>query len=379
VVLDDVSDPADLDGRWPPASPTGRVLVTTRRQDAAVTIGRHQIPVGVFTPGESLAYLTHALPPTESADQLAALAEDLGHLPLALSQAAAYLTDTATTAADYRQLLASRTIALGDAAPDALPDGQRLAVAATWSLSIEHADRLRPPGLARPLLQLAAFLDANGIPDTVLASLPARTYLSLHRTNSALTGSGDGTPDREEAGERDVAVALSALRRLSLFQHTPATPHTAIRIHQLVQRAVRDTLTPSQHDQTARTCADALLAAWPDIDNDPVLAQALRANTIALTTSAEDALFLPDTHEVLYRAGRSLGEAGQVTAARHYFHRLADAAAARLGPDHTGTLAARNHLARWRGKAGDAAGAATALVDLLPDKVRVLRDDRPDG
>lgn len=37
VVLDDVSDPSDLEGLWPPYSPTGRALITTRRRDAAFT------------------------------------------------------------------------------------------------------------------------------------------------------------------------------------------------------------------------------------------------------------------------------------------------------------------------------------------------------
>lgn len=41
IVLDDVTDPADLNGLWPPASPHGRILVTTRRRDAAH--GRHTI------------------------------------------------------------------------------------------------------------------------------------------------------------------------------------------------------------------------------------------------------------------------------------------------------------------------------------------------
>jgi hypothetical protein len=41
-----------------------------------------------------------------------------------LSQAAAYLADTRLGCAAYRTLLANRTRALADAAPDALPDGQ---------------------------------------------------------------------------------------------------------------------------------------------------------------------------------------------------------------------------------------------------------------
>ncbi|MFC5203543.1 hypothetical protein [Streptomyces kaempferi] len=45
----------------------------------------------------------------EPADQLAALADDLGHLPLALSQAATYLIDTGVHCSAYRDLLSDRS------------------------------------------------------------------------------------------------------------------------------------------------------------------------------------------------------------------------------------------------------------------------------
>ncbi|HEY8982162.1 MAG TPA: tetratricopeptide repeat protein, partial [Streptomyces sp.] len=370
VVLDDVGDPADLTGLWPPASPHGRTLVTTRRKDAALTHdGRRLIEVGLFTEDESVAYLTAALATrdrTEPTAQLAALAGELGHLPLALSQAAAYLIDTGIDCAAYRTLLADRATTLADTSPDALPDGQTHTVAAAWEISIDRADTLQPAKLARPLLQLAAFLDPNGIPDSVLTSPPALTHL---------TTAAGRDPGQVTAGE--ARRALRALYRLSLIDHTPANPHQTIRVHQLIQHAVRDTLTHDQHDQTARTAADALLAAWPSIENDTALAQALRANTTALTTHAEPALLLPQLHAVLFRAGRSLGEAGQVTAARDYFHHLTRTTTSQHGPDHPDTFSTRHNLAHCRGEAGDASGAATAYAELLNDHLRVLGPDHP--
>ncbi|WP_330309912.1 MULTISPECIES: NB-ARC domain-containing protein [unclassified Streptomyces] len=180
IVLDDVADPADLRGLWPPVSPHGRTLVTTRRRDAAlVGPGRHTIEVGLFTQEEALTYLTTSLTGRdESADELTALADDLGHLPLALAQASAYLIDTGETVADYRDLLADRTAALADTAPDALPDEQALPLAAAWSLSIDRADTLRPAGLARPMLHLAALLDANGIPEWAFCEPSGGTTLA---------------------------------------------------------------------------------------------------------------------------------------------------------------------------------------------------------
>lgn len=88
VVLDDIADPADVKGLWPPDCPHGRTLATTRRRDAALTgWGRRRIDVGLFSPAEATAYLAGVLAShgrTAATDQLTALAEDLGCLPLAL-------------------------------------------------------------------------------------------------------------------------------------------------------------------------------------------------------------------------------------------------------------------------------------------------------
>ncbi|MGW0960773.1 tetratricopeptide repeat protein [Streptomyces gelaticus] len=380
VILDDLANPADLRGLWPPASPSGRTLVTTRRRDAALTgPDRRLVTVGLFTPDESAAYLTATLAAHhrhEPADQLTALATDLGHLPLALAQAAAYLIDSGLDCTAYRQLLADRARTLADVLPepDVLPDDHATTVAAAWSLSIERADRLRPAGLARPMLQLVAMLDPNGIPATVLTAPAALAYLTEHRTPGEDTR---GSRRRRQVSAQDAADALRCLHRLSLIDHTPATAHQAVRVHNLVQRAVRDSLPADQHDRLARTAADALTAAWPKIERDIALAGALRANTEALISQARNALWHADAHDVLFRTGRSLGEGGQATAAVAHFRGLADAARDLLGPDHLHTLAARSYLALWRGESGDAAGATDAFTDLLADQERVLGPDHP--
>ncbi|MFJ4790819.1 tetratricopeptide repeat protein, partial [Streptomyces sp. NPDC088794] len=373
IVLDDVADPEDLHGLWPPDSPFGRTLVTTRRRDAALTgEGRRLVEVGLFTEAEAVAYLAASLAAhgrTEPAEQLTALATDLGYLALALAQAAAYLIDSGETMAAYRDLLADRATALADLAPDALPDEQAVALAAAWSLSIDRADRLRPAGLARSMLQLAALLDSNGIPHDVLTGEVARVHLASHRTGQ------HPTEEPAPLARRDPVRALRALDRLSLIDHTPDTPHQAVRVHQLIQRATRDTLTPDQREQYARTAADALIAAWPDNERDRDLAQALRANTDALTRHAEDALYRPYAHGVLFRIGQSLGDSGQARAATTHFHQMADTNTRHFGPDDPDTLTARNNLALWRREAGDAAGAAVAYTELLADLVRVLGPD----
>nr|WTA00804.1 NB-ARC domain-containing protein [Streptomyces sp. NBC_00857] len=167
VVLDDVADPVDVTGLWPAKNPYGRTVVTTRRRDVAVP--GHRIDLGVFTPEQAAAYLTGFLAEHGRHDdpgEIRALAEDLGYLPLALSQAAAYIVDADIPidcpgcahgqCRSYRPRLDQRTTKLTAVLPEpgTLPDDQTSTVAAAWSLSIDRADALRPAGLARPALQL---------------------------------------------------------------------------------------------------------------------------------------------------------------------------------------------------------------------------------
>ncbi|MFE4968052.1 tetratricopeptide repeat protein [Streptomyces sp. NPDC056660] len=378
VVLDDVVEPADLRGLWPPTSPLGRTLLTTRRRDAAlIGSGQRLVPVGLFTSREATGYLSTALAShgrLETPTDLAALAADLDHLPLALSQAAAYILDAALDCASYRTLLNGRGQVLPELLPDpgGLPDDQPVSVPAAWSLSIDRADQLAV-GMARPMLQLTAALHANGIPAAVLLSPPALAYITENRDCAA------GQAQAHTVTSQDALRALRTLHRLSLVDHVPGNDHEAVRVHQLIQRVTREALSFQQRNRLVRAVADALTDTWPDIERDTALSRALRANTDALTGHSEDTLYqLDGVHSVLFRKGDSLGGAGHYTAAIEHFQHMTHMARHHLGPDHPDTFRTRNTLARGRGVAGDPAGAVAAFTDLLADQQRTLSPDHPD-
>ncbi|ONF61740.1 hypothetical protein AVR91_0242220 [Amycolatopsis keratiniphila subsp. keratiniphila] len=368
IVLDDVQSPADLQGLWPPATATGRVVVTTRRRDAALRgHGRCMVELDVFTPSEAKAYLRAAL-----ADQphlvvgAAELVVELGCLPLALAQAGAYMLDRGLSCTTYHTRWTDhrRTLASLVPEPDGLPDDHRATLATTWSLSVEQANRLEPAGIAGMLLEVASLLDPNGIPADLFAS-PVVTDL--------LSGGAGREVDAERA--RD---GLGCLHRLNLIVLDTRSACQAVRVHALVQRATRDALATSQLPAVARVAADALASFWPEIERDTALGQVLRANTDALADTAGEHLWEPEAHPVLFRAGISLGAGELVTEARDYFHRLHATANRILGAEHCCTLAIRSNLARWQGEAGDLAGAAAAFKTLHADKVRLLGPDHPD-
>ncbi|WP_156994111.1 tetratricopeptide repeat protein [Pseudonocardia acaciae] len=375
IVLDDLVDPADLQGLWPDG-PRGLTVVTTRRVDAALTgpgISRLRVDVGVFTPDQARAYLTEKLgahldidPGDARMREVDELTADLGRLPLALAQAGAFILDRGDTCARYRARLTDRRRRLAEVfPPDALADDYRATVAATWSISIDAADALPPAGLARPILELLGVLDPKGIPTDILTTTAAATDYAADR----------GIRPRDA---RDVSDALRNLARFSLITLEPDAPVATARVHGLVQRATVERLTPGRLSALHRAAADSLAAIWPHTERDAELGQVLRSNAATLVTRAGADLWQPEAHPLLWRAGRSLGECGLVHAAITYWSRMVSESRDRLGPDHLDTLACRRGLADWRGEAGDPAGAATDFEELVADLVGVVGADHPE-
>ncbi|MFJ7218877.1 NB-ARC domain-containing protein [Amycolatopsis sp. NPDC098790] len=369
VVLDDLQAPADLSGLWPPLTANGQVVVTTRCRDAALQGHRRRIiEVGLFTPVEAVAYLAEKLSDRASIDaadrDLIGLADDLGYLPLALAQSAAYLGDKPLlSCADYRVKLADQRTKLREVLPKdrELPDEHERTVAATWSLSIDAANQLHPAGLAGAVLELASVLDPAGIPAAVFATRAAENFLTARL---------DRDIDTDE-----IRDGLEYLRRFSLVTLDPGQPHRVVRTHALVQRAVRDTISCETSRDLAWAAADAIKAAWPSIETDEDTIQSLRSNVIALQDAVEEHLWQPRGHPVLFLLVRSLGGDELFESAVAASERLLRQASTRLGPNHPDTFSARQDVAIWRGAGGDPASAKTALEELLVDALRVLGAD----
>ena len=365
VVLDDLAAADDVGGLWPPDHPTGRTLVTTRRRDAGLLAGRELVEVGVFTEDEAVAYLVGKLPPG-LADDAPGVAADLGLLPLALGHAAAYMVDQDLRCSAYRRRLADERRRLTGLFPGErdLFDGSTGTVATTWGVSIEAADRAAPFGLARPVLELASLLDPNGIPQAVIATGSSRSSLDGD-------GNGNGVPS-----EDDVHDALRALHRFNLVTHDAAL----VRMHALVQRAVRERLADDRLDALARTAADALMEVWPPVDRADDVSRLLRTNALTLRRRRPDALWDPErgAHPVLRRTSRSLGDAALLADAIRFSRELLDEAVERLGLDHSDTLAISNDLAVWQSDAGELEEAIALLEEVVVDSTRLLGPDHVD-
>jgi tetratricopeptide (TPR) repeat protein len=362
VILDDLAEAAVLEGLWP-HGPRGRVLVTSRRPDTAVRAYRPRaVEVGPFSPREALAYLStklHADP-----DQWIGaldLAGDLGYLPIALAQAAALMADTGLDCRQYRARVADRMQRLAAAPVGAYPS----IVASTWALATELAEQIPPAGLARPALALVALLDPNGIPGNVLTSPAACAYLTRYRR---------GVP----VDEMQARAALYNLARAGLVSIDTTSAARTVRVHSVVQATVQQNLTAAESDEAARAAAEALFQVWPRTPVPASFEQALRDCTMWLQAAAGRALWTPECHPVLVRAGRSLEAAGLTETATNYWQSMLETSQAELGPNHAHTLLARDRLGAAYEAAGRPNDAAEIYQESLNEQQRILGTRHPD-
>jgi tetratricopeptide (TPR) repeat protein len=357
VVLDDLADPAELDGLWP-AGPAGRVLVTCP-DAAAVPRGMQVMPVGLFNSREALSYLTERLSANRG-QRLGAidLVGVMGLEPVALTQASAVIASSAMSCHDYRDYFERSREQLADSS-GALPS----ASAVTWPLSFERATQLAPGGSVQSLLALAALLDGHGIPGTVLTAPAAAGYLA-----------GGGA----RAGSEPVRAALAALERVGLLTVDPVTAPPTVRISPVLQAALRAAMPQGMLDQAARVAAEALLQAWPAPELPGWPASGLRSCTAALRQIAGNRLWAGGCHPVLLRTGDSLDHARLTGPAVDHWRDLVTTSDQLLGAGHPQTILAGQRLAEACLEAGRADDAVTWFQRLLDTQAVQLGPDHHD-
>ena len=361
VVLDEVADPAAVDGLWP-AGPSGRVLVTTAYPDAAAAAHNPRAAeLGVFSPREALTYLfaSARLDVGQRAGALD-LATELGFSPVALRHAAAFLTATELDCRQYHAYFTERR----HAAARAFAGGLGSAVAAAWSLSWELADQFAPQGLAGRALALISMLSPHGIPYRVLGSEAARAYLT--------------EPAGFMADVTHVRTALGNLSRAGLITINDRSPARTVLVHELVQALTRKGLPAVESQRAARVAADALAQTWSDHEMAASTAQALRDSTTKLQDIAGAFLLSSECHRAMLQAGRSLDASGLAGPAVAYWGAMASATQQALGAGHPQTVAVRDLLGAACQASGRLDEAVAIHEGVLADREKALGPAHPD-
>ncbi len=365
LVFDDAEDPDALQP-FIPVGGAARVLITGARPSAA-SLGT-AVPVDAFSPDEALAFLTKLTGLNDDAGA-AAVAAELGHLPLPLAHAAAVIGAEHLAYGAYLDRLRALPVReyLSREDRQAYPPN----VAEAVLLSLESVLATDRSGMCTRMMQIVAVLSAAGIHRDLLHAAGQTGALASgrHRVAAALV---------------DRTLAQLAERSLLTFSLDGQT----IIAHRLVTRVVRDGLARQKWLTAVCRAAASVLEAHsrtlavaqnrPAVRAIPEQVMALLNSTAGAAGEADKELarvlmrlrFLALYH--LIELGDSAPQAVSVgeplTADLEWV----------LGPDHPDTLNARNSLAAAYQAAGRVAEAIPLFEQTLTGRERLLGADHPD-
>ena len=321
LVFDNAAD-AETVRDFLPSTP-GHVIVTSLNHHWRAVA--QPLSVSVMTPGEAADFLRKR---SGRAHDPAApeLAKELGYLPLALAQAAAYADKNQISLADYLKLFRQRRT---DMLQRGKPADYSDTVATTWNLAFEKVSKESPAAVA--LLDLCAFLAPDDIPEDMLTE------------NAKLM------PAPLSAAAADALAfdeAIGALLRYALVERR----EKQLSIHRLVQTVIRDRLSDDEKKQWLAATINVVNAAFPFDSDDvriwPRCTQLLSHAQSVIAWAVETTTEVTGLGRLLNQMGLYfMGRAEYVSAELLYRRALAIAERS-LGPDHPNVAASLNNLAQ---------------------------------
>lgn len=389
LVLDNVMSPADVEPLLSRAN-TGRFLITSRLSTGWRGIAE-PVPLGVLSREEAVDLFTRIRGEDPDAGELC---EELGHLPLAVAQAAAYCHEADCPAREYLRDLAAHPVSMY-AETEEGGDHERT-IARIWHVTL---DRLAQEPLTVRVLLILAWYASEGIPRTLLAPLgdPPTVRRALRRlaAHSMITLSGDTVT---------VHRLVQAVSRVEDNGDRYRKPEAIVDARTTAMNALAQALPTDGEDPSAWPVMRALLPhvealagyAPPETDT-PEMARlltrigdymlsanfALASRALTLLQRAEAGCVRMHGHESpeairvrveLASATRMLFDAEKARPVAEQV--LADCLRI-LGTDHEVTISAQMNALKVASLSGDGEKALQLAEEALVGCVRVLGDDAP--
>jgi tetratricopeptide (TPR) repeat protein len=378
---------------WLPTAPlapgvAGHALVTTRR-DGFDAYGR-VVDLDVLDLAESVDLLRTRVP--DIGDDIAAqIAEELGRLPLALEQAAAYLNKTKMPPAQYLALFRERTqdlIGRGTVSGR----GDNATIATLWDLSLSQLQDRQPAAVQ--LLDICAYLAPVAIPEDLFSHHP------------------DPLPAPLDSACRDVLAFTDVVEAVVDYSLAKRTPSGLV-FHRLVQAAIRARHATSETHHQIEVPADSATEITRPMSLIKIPADTQAPGLLALGLLRADApgevydqpedwprwaVLLPHVLAVtahihdevttcgsasqcswlLNRAGTYLQTQGRYRDAEPLLRRGLAITEQAHGPNHPDVATRLNNLATVLQDLGDAAGARPLAERALAITERTEGLDHPD-
>jgi tetratricopeptide (TPR) repeat protein len=370
LILDNADDPDLLAPFLPPVA-GGHLLLTTRAralrrfgiatpleletfdvEQGAVFLLRR---AGLLAPD---AFLEQASPSEQQ--RARQLSEEMGGLPLALDQAAAYLEATGTNLETYQRLYEQHTM---DLLKDrrGRPQDHPEPVTTTWSLSFERVEKLHPA--AADLLRLCSYLAPNAIGEEMLTAGAKELGPVL-------------APVAVEAYLLEQVI--EALRAYSLMERDPVTK--TLTVHRLVQAVVRESLSTRKRKRWMQRSVQMMNSAFPpvDITTWPQCERCLPHALRCADWIEQGQFTTPEAANLLHLAGYYLAERIRCTEAEPLLQRALSLNERVLGVEHPDTATNLNNLGDLYWMQGKHTEAELLYQRALSLRERVLGVEHPD-
>ena len=349
LVYDAASEPDQLRDYLP--SGPGHVLITSRSQSWAAETRVTVTEVDVFTAAESVQFLRRRWIDLSAADA-DRLAEELGHLPLALEQAAALHRETGMPVTEYLRLLQAtpqRMLAEGE-------KGER-SVAGAWRLAFDQVRQQSPA--AAQLLELCAFLGSDGVAVPVL-----------------IRGRGAPLPEPLADTLRDDIKLRRAIRELGRYALAQVdTRRDLIKIHRLVRVLAIDGMSQPGRAEMKHSAHALLALANPGTpDNEVTWPEHAQVARLVLTSGVIQSAD-PHVRRVALDQIRYYYVIGDYAESAALAQQAVTAWQEQLGPDDEMTLAACLHLGNALRARGEYGPARDVTLDTLDRMRHVLGPD----
>jgi tetratricopeptide (TPR) repeat protein len=222
LVYDNAEDSETLNTYIPKAG--GHVIITSRNSGWE---GMSEVmKVDVFKRVESKRYI-EKITGIKDKEMQNKLAEELGDLPLALTQASAYIKETGISIDEYLELYKKQRLELQEEEHAPKEEKYKYTVQTTWDISMKQIEKEEQKnnrtGMARLIMGLCSYISPNDIPRWLLANY-------LGKENSS----------REKYKLLDEQETFKLLHKYSMIDSN--LEKGTINIHRLVQMIVRDNI-----------------------------------------------------------------------------------------------------------------------------------------
>ncbi|KAL8366542.1 hypothetical protein RB595_010412 [Gaeumannomyces hyphopodioides] len=245
-----------------PQSPNGSFVITTRNQNLARRLTgniKNIIEIGPMVLADALLLLEKRLGSFSNPDKAKSLVEALDFVPLAISQAAAYIQARSPMSsvekyfAEFLKGERKQGQLLGYDAGEFRRDGAASnAILTTWQISFEHIRSQRPS--AADLLSLMSFFDRQGI---VLSLLKPANAEDMQQDSGSKS---DSSSDEVDNGFEDDVTMLRDFCLVAITEDG-----SALGMHALVQLCTRMWLRRKDglKDNFKRQLVKRMAAAFP--------------------------------------------------------------------------------------------------------------------